>query len=78
MKQIRKAEYLLAVAIVTSATVMQIRECMLRPSAQADISTLSCGATQAGLAPASCPTARGERPAEGVAHARQAVPRIWV
>lgn len=78
MKKIRRAEFLLAVAIVTSAAVMQVREYMLKAPAQGEPASLSCGVTQRGLAPASCAAARNERPVEGVSRAPQATSHIWV
>lgn len=78
MKKIRRAEFLLAVAIVTSATVMQVREYMLKAPARGELATLSCGVTQPGLAPASCAAARNERPVEGASHAPQTTSHIWV
>ena len=80
MKKIRRAEFLLAVAIITSAAVMQIREHTLKTPAQnADATpTPTCGVTQPGLAPASCAATRNERAVEGAPHVRQAAPRIWV
>jgi hypothetical protein len=80
MKKIRRAEFLLAVAIVTSAAVMQVREYVLRTAASHDaVQTMSCGAKHDGLAPASCAAVRGERPVDGGdAQPRQAALRIWV
>ena len=78
MKKIRRAEFLLAVAIITSAAVMQIREHTLKTPAQNADVTPSCGVTQLGLAPASCAATRNERAVEGAPHVRQATPRIWV
>jgi hypothetical protein len=78
MKKIRRAEFLLAVAIVTSAAVLQVREYMLKAPAQGNVATMSCGATQSGLAPAACASTRSERSVQGAAHERQAALHIWV
>jgi hypothetical protein len=79
MKKIRRAEFLLAVAIVTSAAVMQVREHMLRAAPQTNVQGMSCGAKNEGLAPASCALMRNERSVDGTrSEPRQAAPRIWV
>lgn len=78
MKKIRRAEFLLAVAIVTSAAVLQIREHMLKAPAQSPVAALSCGAVQPGLAPASCAVTRSERAVEGAPRTHQTTPQIWV
>lgn len=78
MKKIRRAEFLLAVAIITSAAVLQIREHMLREPVQADAATLSCGTSVKGLAPASCTSAHDARSVEGSGKARQAPAQLWV
>jgi hypothetical protein len=59
MKKIRRAEFLLAVAIVSSAAVMQVREHMLSATPQEAPQAMSCGAKNDGLAPASCAALRG-------------------
>lgn len=76
--KIRRAEFLAAVAIVTSAAVMQVREYVLRTAPHDAVRTLSCGATPQGLAPAACAAVRGEHSADGAAHPQQAAARIWV
>jgi hypothetical protein len=76
--KIRRAEFLLAVAIVTSAAVMQVREYVLRTASQGAAQTLTCGATRQGLAPAACAAVRGERSVEGAAHPQQTALRVWV
>lgn len=76
--KIRRAEFLLAVAIVTSAAAMQVREYVLRTAPQSAAQTMSCGTTHQGLAPAACETMRGERSVDGAAHPQQAPQRIWV
>jgi hypothetical protein len=78
MKKLRRAEFLLAVAIVTSAAVMQVREYMLNAAPHDTVQARSCDAPHQGLAPAACTAMRGERPAEGATHPQQSVPRIWV
>src|ERR1700744_490711 len=57
MKKIRSAEFLAAVAIITSATVMQIREHMQVPEAPAappQAAQLSCETTHHGRVFAAC------------------------
>ena len=76
--KIRRAEFLLTVAIVTSAAVIQVREYVLRTAPHGAVQTLNCGATHQGLAPAACATVRGERSVGEAAHPQQADPRIWV
>jgi hypothetical protein len=78
MKKIRRAEFLLAVAIITSAAVMQIREHMLKMPATGNVATLSCGTAPAGLAPASCVNARNERSVQNASRARPTVSHMWV
>jgi hypothetical protein len=78
MKKIRRAEFLLAVAIITSAVVMQIREHMLKVPATGNVATLSCGTEEAGLAPASCVNTRSEKSVQGVSRAPHAASNIWV
>jgi hypothetical protein len=79
MKKIRRAEFFLAVAIVTSAAVMQIREYVLNTAPPHDSAqTLSCDAAHPGLSPASCAAMRSERPGDGATHPQQSAPRIWV
>nr|WKF61547.1 hypothetical protein HUO10_006078 [Paraburkholderia busanensis] len=62
--KIRSAEFLVAVAIISSATVMQIREHLRQPDGQAaseEHAATSCGAMHEGLMPASCEATRDER-----------------
>lgn len=82
--KIRSAEYLVAIAIVTSAAVLQIREHMLPHEAAATgtQTAVSCDIKHDGLVPAGCEPTRGERP---VGRAPQEspqeshnVPRMWV
>jgi hypothetical protein len=76
--KIRKAEFLLAVAIVTSAAVMQIREYLLKAPQQNTTQRLSCDAPHQGLVPAACATLRSERPVDGTQRTPQPAARIWV
>lgn len=76
--KIRRAEFLVAVAIVTSAAVMQIREFVLKAPSQSATQSLSCETPHQGLAPAACAVLRSDRPVDGAAHARQPAVRIWV
>jgi hypothetical protein len=77
--KIRRAEFLLAVAIVTSAAVMQIREYVLKTAPQDAVQTLSCETPHQGLAPAACAAMRSEHPVDGGAtRPQQSAPRIWV
>lgn len=82
MKKIRSAELLVAVAIVTSATVMLIREYtqsqdMSSTNAHATMS--SCSATRDGLMPARCEPMRGERRMEhDTQPQRDARQQLWV
>lgn len=78
MKKIRRAEFLLAVAIVTSAAVMQVREYVLNPAPRDTVQTLPCDTPHQGLAPAACATMRSERPTDGPIHQQQFASRIWV
>jgi hypothetical protein len=74
--KIRRREYLVAIAIVTSAGVLQIREHMQvtgTPVASARAAS-SCGVAHDGLVPASCEPTRGERTQEPQRNAT----RIWV
>jgi hypothetical protein len=81
MKKIRRAEWLAAIAIVTSATVMQIREHLprqeaLQTSAQAPLS--SCGITRHGLLLASCEPTSGESRQNRTTLPPHGAPKIWV
>lgn len=83
MKKIRRAEFLAAVAIVTSATVMQIREHMQphdAPAATPEAAQLSCEMPRSGLLLAACEPTRSEAPAEqnrATRHLREAS-KMWV
>jgi hypothetical protein len=84
MKKISSAEWLAAVAIITSATVMQIREHMQThdvPSANpAAAAQLACETTHSGLVLAACEPTRSEAPAaqnRATRHLRS-VSNIWV
>lgn len=79
--KIRSAEYLVAIAIVTSAGVLQIREHMqpleARPTSAHTAST--CGVTRGGLVPAACEPTRSERQqVERAPQAQHNAARIWV
>ena len=81
MKKIRRAEWLAAVAIITSATVLQIREHLPSPettrmSAQAPLS--SCGMTNHGLLLAACEPTRGESRQNRATLPAHGAPKIWV
>lgn len=83
MKKISRAEFLAAVAIITSATVMQIREHMQTPdapSANPAAAQLACESTRSGLVLATCEPTRSEAPASqnrATRHLR-IVSNIWV
>ncbi|WP_027798482.1 hypothetical protein [Paraburkholderia dilworthii] len=81
----RSAELLAAVAIVTSAAVLQIREHVMphqgiaastRDSVQTAPS--SCEGSSNGMMPASCEPTRDERSAEHAPLPRRGASRIWV
>ena len=81
MKKMRRAEWLAAVAIVTFATVMLIREQVpaheaTRTRTQAPLS--SCGMTHRGLVLASCEPTRGESRQNRVTLPPHGAPKIWV
>jgi hypothetical protein len=78
MKKIRRAEFLLAVAIVSSAAVMQVREYVLRAAPHGAVQTLSCDTPHQGLAPTACAAVRNARPTDGAARPQQPAPRVWV
>jgi hypothetical protein len=84
MKKIRSAEYLVAVAIITSATVMQIREHMQppqAPSAQPNAAQLSCAATPGGVLLTACEATHEKVPANRnrvTQHLRDASNKLWV
>lgn len=80
MKKIRSAEYLIAIAIVTSAGVLQIRQHMQpleAPVASAPAAS-SCGITHDGLVPAACEPTRSERQVERGPRLQHSAPHIWV
>jgi hypothetical protein len=81
MKKIRRAECLAAVAIVTSATVMQIREHLpMRetPPASAQAPLSSCAITHRGLVLAACEPTRGESRDHRATLPPHGAPIIWV
>jgi hypothetical protein len=65
MMKIRSAEFLAAVAIISSATALQVREHMLShdtdatQSQPAPASLTICGVSRSGVIPAACETMRG-------------------
>lgn len=79
--KIRSKEFLVAVAIISSATVMQIREHM-QPheptSASTQSASPSCGATRDGLVPAACEPTRDEPPADPATRRQHGALQIWV
>jgi hypothetical protein len=78
--KIRSAEYLAAIAIVTSAAVLQIREHMQpqeAPVASAQAAS-SCGVRHDGLVPAACEATRDERQVDRAPQPQHNRPRIWV
>ncbi|NKJ46134.1 hypothetical protein CIC12_05120 [Burkholderia sp. SG-MS1] len=82
MKKIRSTRFFAAVAIVSSATVMQTREGMHAhdtspANAQATLSL--CGAMHDGLMPARCESTRGERKLERDIQPQHGAQRqLWV
>jgi len=82
--KISSAEFLAAVAIVSSAAVWQLRQ---HPQADESLATgapqsvevapASCERARSGIIPASCEAAREQRPAEHAPPQRGAA-RIWV
>lgn len=79
--KIRSTEFLVAVAIITSATVMQIREHMQpreATSASEQAGPPSCGATHEGLAPAACEPTHDEPQPERATHRQRSAPQFWV
>lgn len=79
--KIRRVEYLVAIAIVTSATVMQVREHLLQhatsPVSVQNMSA-SCGAMHDGLVPAGCEAASDNRQVNRAPAAPHDARRIWV
>ena len=85
MKKIRRAEFLAVVAIVASATAMQIREhSQAQDQAQDAVPATeqapmtSCGPSHDGFVPAGCEPTRDDPPAERATRAPHAAPQIWV
>lgn len=83
MKKIRSAEYLAAIAIVTSATVLQIREHMQvhdASPAMSQAAQMSCETTRSGLVLAACEPTRSEAPANQnrVTHPLHGASKMWV
>ena len=79
--KIRRAEFLVAVAIVTSAAVMQIREHLLQhesPPASINNMSATCGTMHEGLVPAGCEATGDNRPVDRAPLAPHDAPRIWV
>ena len=77
--KIRTAEWLVAVAIVTSASVLQIREHMQSYEASSVApQAASCGVMHDGLVPAGCEPARNEQRMDRAALPQHSAPRIWV
>ncbi|CAH2909482.1 MAG: hypothetical protein CPSOU_1583 [uncultured Paraburkholderia sp.] len=85
--KITGAEFLVAVAIVTSAAVLQIREHVQLDHGVAasiprsvDAAPSSCEPSRNGIVPASCEPARGQRPAEHVPLPlrKRGTTQIWV
>ncbi|MFM0643512.1 hypothetical protein PQR14_04220 [Paraburkholderia bryophila] len=79
--KIRRAECLVAVAIVTSATVMQIREHLLQhetPPASMQNMSATCGAMHEGLVPAGCEATGDNRQVDRAPVPPHDAPRIWV
>lgn len=79
--KIRRAEFLVAIAIVTSAAVLQIREHMQShdvASANSEATRTVCGGTGNGLVPASCEPTRDERPTNSAPQQQHGAPQIWV
>ncbi|MDE1181652.1 hypothetical protein [Paraburkholderia sp.] len=61
----RRTQFLLFVALVSSATVVQIREHMPQTGAVNATESTTCGATRDGLIPASCEPTRAVEGASG-------------
>ncbi|MFM0169610.1 hypothetical protein [Paraburkholderia sediminicola] len=79
--KIRSAEFLAAVAIIASATVMQIREHLQvpeAPSSNAQAMSPSCGVTHEGFVPAACEPTRDERQVDRAPQPRRNAPQGWV
>ncbi|TDY21622.1 hypothetical protein B0G81_1850 [Paraburkholderia sp. BL6665CI2N2] len=79
--KIRSAEFLAAVAIISSATVMQIREHVLAqetPVSQAQATSPSCGLTHDGLVSAACEATRDKRQVDRAPQPQRNAPQVWV
>ncbi|MFM0736197.1 hypothetical protein PQQ51_02975 [Paraburkholderia xenovorans] len=77
--KIRSTEFLVGVAIVTSAAVLQIREHTLPQDAPSSATpALACGAAHDGLVPAGCEPTRGERETDRAQKQARGAQRIWV
>ncbi|WP_168790279.1 hypothetical protein [Paraburkholderia aromaticivorans] len=79
--KIRSAEFLAAVAIISSAAVMQIREHVLAqeaPSSNAQATSPSCGVTHDGFVPAACEPTRDKRQVDRAPQPQRDAPQIWV
>lgn len=79
--KIRSAECLVAVAIITSAAVMQIREQVQAPQApspNAQATSRSCGVTHDGFVPAACEPTRDERQMDRAPQPQRNAPPVWV
>src|SRR3569833_912278 len=82
--KIRSAEWLVAVAIVSSASVLQIREHMqphdsaaASTSASAQAAPSTCEGSRKGVMPASCEPTRDQRPADHAPSPQRGAARIW-
>ncbi|WP_144141774.1 hypothetical protein [Paraburkholderia sp. BCC1884] len=79
--KIRRAEYLVAIAIVTSAAVLQIREHMMHhgvESATMHETGTTCGAAHDGLVPAACEPTRDESADHRGVEPQHGASQIWV
>src|SRR5258706_7222589 len=76
---IKRAEFLVLVALVTSAAVVQLRERTLDVAPQQTTThATSCAVVRQGIAPASCEVKRDERRVDSTAHRRHDETRIRV
>ncbi|PRX30694.1 hypothetical protein B0G75_106134 [Paraburkholderia sp. BL18I3N2] len=79
--KIRSAEFLAAVAIISSAAVMQIREHVLvqeTPASNAQAASPPCGAMHEGLVPAACEPTREKRQVDRAPQPQRSAPQVWV
>ncbi|MFM0391600.1 hypothetical protein [Paraburkholderia phytofirmans] len=79
--KIRSAEFLAAVAIISSATVLQIREHVLAqqaPASQAQATSPSCGSTHDGLVSAACEPTHDKRQVDRAPQPPRNTSQIWV